>query len=176
VAEPVGRAGASGASGAFRVLLLCTGNSARSILGEALLRRHGGGRFAALSAGSEPKGAVHPLALELLAELGFETEGLHSKGVGELLGADAPRLDLVITVCDRAAASCPLLPGTPLTVHWALPDPAAVAGSDAEQRAAFRRTFDALEARILGLVGLDDAALGSPALGSRLRALHAGLA
>lgn len=137
-----------------RVLFLCTGNSARSILAEALLNHRGGGRFVACSAGSHPKGRVHPLALDLLREEGMRTDDLRSKGWQEFAMPGAPELDFVITVCDDAAGeTCPVWPGRPVTAHWGLPDPAGVAGTDGERRAAFRATFDALATRVQAFIG-----------------------
>jgi len=139
----------------FNVLFLCTGNSARSILGEALLNHWGKGRFRAYSAGSFPKGTVHPLALELLQSMKLPVEGLRSKSWNELAGRDAPVMDFVITVCDNAANEvCPIWPGHPLTAHWGVPDPAAVEGSEAERRTAFRDAYNRLDARIKLLVAL----------------------
>jgi arsenate reductase (thioredoxin) len=133
----------------YHVLFLCTGNSARSILAEALVNKWGAGKFMGHSAGSHPKGAVHPLAIELLQESGFNTRGLRSKSWDEFATADAPHLDFVFTVCDNAAGElCPVWPGHPVTAHWGVEDPAAVEGSEAERRRAFRRAFLALEARI----------------------------
>jgi arsenate reductase len=129
------------------VLFLCTGNSARSILAEALLNRDGGGRFRAFSAGSFPKGAVHPMALEILRERGFPTDGLRSKSWDEYAGAGAPPLDVIVTVCDNAAGeTCPVWPGNPAREHWGIPDPAEVEGPG--QRAAFEAAFHALQSRI----------------------------
>jgi arsenate reductase len=133
----------------YNTLFLCTGNSARSILGEALLNHWGKGRFRAYSAGSFPKGAVHPMALELLRYMGLPTEGLRSKSWSEFASADAPIMDFVITVCDNAANEiCPIWPGKPITAHWGVPDPAAVEGSEAERMAAFREAYRRLETRI----------------------------
>jgi arsenate reductase (thioredoxin) len=138
----------------FNVLFLCTGNSARSILGEAIMNRLGSGRFRAFSAGSQPKGAVHPLALELLQSEGLSTEGLRSKSWSEF-AAGAPEMQLIVTVCDQAAGEvCPIWPGHPVVVHWGLPDPAAVDGILADRRAAFDDTFEALERRIHMLISL----------------------
>ena len=129
------------------VLFLCTGNSARSILAEALLNRLGEGRWRAFSAGSFPKGEVHPMALRLLDERGHPTEGLRSKSWDEFAVTDGPRIDHVITVCDNAAGeTCPIWPGNPARAHWGLADPAAVEG--AGQRAAFEDAYRLLEARI----------------------------
>ena len=133
----------------YNVLFLCTGNSARSILAEALTNHWGGGRFRGFSAGSHPKGAVHPIALELLERMRIPTTGLRSKSWNEFATADGPRLDFVFTVCDNAAGElCPFWPGQPMTAHWGLADPAAVAGSDADRWLAFRSTFQALDNRI----------------------------
>jgi arsenate reductase len=139
----------------YNVLFLCTGNSARSILAEALLNRHGGGRFRAFSAGSQPAGRVNPFAIELLQSAGFPTEGLRSKNWDEFAVPGAPQLDFVFTVCDNAAAEvCPVWPGQPVTAHWGVPDPAAVQGSDEIKRKAFRDTFITLERRINLFVSL----------------------
>lgn len=137
----------------FNVLFLCTGNSARSILAEAILGKAGAGRFNAFSAGSHPNGEVHPAAVRILQNKGLPTDGLRSKSWEELAGAGAPTIDLVVTVCDNAAGEvCPIWPGRPAKAHWSLPDPAACAGDD--QADAFRRTYVALEARIKRLIGL----------------------
>ncbi len=147
------------------VLFLCTGNSARSILAEAVLNHRGAGRFRAFSAGSHPNGRVNPYALALLAKTGLPTDGLRSKSWDEFAAPGAPPLDFVFTVCDNAAnEACPLWPGQPVTAHWGLPDPAAVAGTEAEKEKAFRDTYVALERRIslftsLQISGLDQLAL-----------------
>jgi arsenate reductase len=134
-------------SGPYNVLFLCTGNSARSILAEAVLNRDGAGRFRAYSAGSYPKGEVHPMAVQLLGDLGFATEGLRSKSWDEFAQEDAPELDFVFTVCDNAAGEvCPAWPGQPMTAHWGIEDPALVEGP--EQRAAFERALFYLRNRI----------------------------
>lgn len=131
------------------VLFLCTGNSARSIMAEALLNARGAGRYRAYSAGSHPTGKVNPFAVELVAKLGNPTQALRSKAWDEFAAAGAPTMDLIITVCDSAAGEvCPIWPGKPATAHWGFPDPAAVQGDDAEKRAAFRRVFDAIDARL----------------------------
>ena len=131
----------------YNVLFLCTGNSARSILAEAILNREGKGRFRAFSAGSHPKGEVHPVALETLDEMGFLTEGYRSKGWEEFARDGSPELDFVFTVCDNAAGEmCPVWPGQPMTAHWGIEDPAAVEGE--AQRRAFRAAFFALQRRI----------------------------
>jgi len=130
----------------WHVLFLCTGNSARSILAEAILRRLGATRFQAFSAGSHPKGAVHPLALELLRQRGYETSGLRSKGWDEFARPGAPALDFVFTVCDDAAGEvCPVWPGQPMTALWGVEDPAAFEGPEEQQRALFRRVYFELE-------------------------------
>lgn len=135
------------------VLFVCTGNSARSILAEALLNRHGGGRIRACSAGSHPRGQVHPLALELLAAKKLDTAAARSKGWEEFAGPAAPRLDLVVTVCDRAAnETCPAWPGDPPRRHWDISDPTTVEGDDDARRRAFLATFETLERRIRELV------------------------
>ena len=133
----------------FNVLILCTGNSARSILGEALINHWGRGKFAGYSAGSSPKGQVHPIALELLQHLKLPIEGLRSKSWDEFARPGAPPLDFVFTVCDNAAGeSCPYWPGQPMTAHWGVADPAAVEGTDTEKWLAFRTAFRELENRI----------------------------
>lgn len=145
----------------YRVLFLCTGNSARSILAEALLNSRDPGRFHAYSAGSHPKGEVHPLALEILRKNGQPVDGLRSKSWKEFSGPDAPPIDFVITVCGNAAQeTCPVWPGRPVTAHWGVADPAEVAGSDEEKRRAFLVAYRTLDARIriftsLGLESFD---------------------
>lgn len=140
------------------LLFLCTGNSARSILAEALLNRDGVGRFRAYSAGSQPKGEPHPAALALLAEQGFPLDGLRSKSWQEFAGADAPQMDLVITVCDSAAGeTCPIWPGHPTTAHWGIEDPAAVVGDDQPQ--AFFNAMTYLQRRISLLLNLPESEL-----------------
>lgn len=132
----------------YNVLFLCTGNSARSIMAEALLKRWGKGRFNAYSAGSFPKGVVHPLALDVLEKAHLPTTGLRSKSWDEFAKPGAPRMDFVFTVCDQAAQeSCPIWPGNPMTAHWGVPDPAAVEGDEAKQRRAFRDAYVMLEIR-----------------------------
>ena len=139
----------------YNVLFLCTGNSARSILGEALLNALGQGRFRAWSAGSHPAGRVNPFALELLAKNRFPTEGLRSKNWDEFATPGAPALDFVFTVCDTAAGEmCPVWPGQPVTAHWGVADPAAVEGDDETKRRAFRDAFSRLQRRISLLVNL----------------------
>jgi arsenate reductase (thioredoxin) len=133
----------------YNVLFLCTGNSARSILAEALVNQLGRGKFHGFSAGSHPKGSVHPIALELLRELKLPTEALRSKSWDEFATPDAPEMNFVFTVCDDAAGEvCPYWTGQPVTAHWGLPDPAAVEGTEEQKRAVFRNTLQALEDRI----------------------------
>lgn len=152
----------------YNVLFLCTGNSARSILAEALLNRAGQGRFRAFSAGSFPKGEVHHAALSLLSELGFPTEGLHSKSWEEFAGPDAPQLDFIFTVCDDAAGeTCPIWPGHPMTAHWGIEDPARVEG--AEQPEAFKRALNHLNNRISLFLALPHESVDRTALQSSLR-------
>ena len=133
----------------YHVLFLCTGNSARSILGEAILNRIGGRKFKAWSAGSDPKGRVTPHTIALLERLGYPTEGLRSKSWDEFTGADAPALDFIFTVCDNAASEvCPVWPGQPMTAHWGIPDPAAARGTDEDIAFAFRQAFMMLQRRV----------------------------
>jgi arsenate reductase len=134
---------------AFNVLFLCTGNSARSILAESILNRLGAGRFKAFSAGSQPKGQVHPYVIDLLAKLNYPTAGLRSKSWDEFAAPGAPALDFVFTVCDNAANEvCPIWPGQPMTAHWGLPDPVAVEGTEVERRLAFADAYRMLNNRI----------------------------
>lgn len=133
----------------YNVLFLCTGNSARSILAEAFLNQAGRGNFKAYSAGSQPKGEVHPLALEQLRRSNLPAEGYRSKSWSEFSAPGAPKLDFVFTVCDNAAKEvCPIWPGQPMTAHWGIPDPAAVEGTDEVQQKAFLKAFLALQTRI----------------------------
>jgi arsenate reductase (thioredoxin) len=137
------------------VLFLCTGNSARSIMAEALIDQWGGGRFKGYSTGSFPKETVNPLALQLLGEMGLRTEGMRSKSWGEFARPGAPVMDFVFTVCDQAAAEpCPVWPGQPITTHWGVPDPAAVEDDGAARMLAFRDAFRMLERRIKLLMAL----------------------
>lgn len=137
------------------ILILCTGNSARSILAEALLNAKGEGRVVCYSAGSFPKGQVHPQALALLDRLGYQTGGLRSKSWDEFAGADAPDLDYVITVCDNAAGeACPIWPGRPITAHWGISDPAAETGSEAAVRQAFIDAYERLKRRVDAFLAL----------------------
>ena len=133
----------------YNVLFICTGNSARSIMAEAILNQLGGGRFRAYSAGSQPAGTVNPMAIELLARNRFKTTGLRSKNWDEFSAPDAPRMDFVLTVCDKAAGEiCPVWPGQPMSAHWGVEDPVAVEGDDAHRRKAFSDAFRILNRRI----------------------------
>jgi len=144
----------------YNVLFLCTGNSARSILAEALINHRGRGGFRGYSAGSHPKGQVHPIALELLEHMQLPTDGLRSKSWDEFAASDAPVMDFVFTVCDKAAGElCPAWPGQPITAHWGVEDPAAAAGSDTERWLAFRAAFKALDNRIKIFMSLPIASL-----------------
>jgi arsenate reductase len=154
----------------YNVLFLCTGNSARSILAESILRKDGNGRFLAFSAGSTPKGEVHPLALRTLASLDYPTDGMRSKSWLEFAAPDAPVMDFVFTVCDNAAGeSCPLWPGQPMTAHWGIEDPAAAEGTELERQAAFVTAFRHLRNRIDAFVSLPLPSIDKLSLGTRLR-------
>ena len=156
----------------FNVLILCTGNSARSILAEALVNHWGRGQFVGYSAGSSPKGRVHPFALELLRQMKLPTEGMRSKSWDEFAKPGAPPLDFVFTVCDNAAAeACPVWPGQPITAHWGIADPAAVEGSDTDKRLAFRQAFHELESRIKIFTSLPVDSLDRIQLKERLDAI-----
>lgn len=157
------------------VLFLCTGNSARSILAEALLNDLGAGRFVAHSAGSRPVGRVNPFAIELLQQRHLPTYGLRSKRWDEFAGPQAPRLDFVLTVCDAAAGeACPVWPGAPITAHWGLADPAAAGGSDENRRRAFADAWSLLESRVRAFIALPLEHLDRATLQARLRAIGAG--
>lgn len=160
----------------LHVLFLCTGNSARSILAESLLNQRGEGRFVGHSAGSHPKGAIHPLALELLRNMKVPTERLRSKSWEEFAAPGAPPVDFIFTVCDSAAGeTCPIWPGQPMTAHWGIADPATVQGSPQERRAAFRKAFSELDSRIKIFTSLPIRALERTRLQERLNAIgHAG--
>lgn len=154
----------------YNVLFLCTGNSARSVLAEAILNHRGGGRFKACSAGSHPVGRVNPFAVDLLRQAGIDTAGLRSKSWDEFAAPGAPPLDFVFTVCDNAAGEvCPMWPGQPMTAHWGLPDPAAVPGSDEDKARAFRDTYVMLDRRIGLFTSLPIASLDRLSLGERVR-------
>jgi arsenate reductase len=154
----------------YHVLFLCTGNSARSILSEAILTAQGRGRFVAHSAGSHPAGRVNPFALDLLKRMGMPTEGLRSKSWDEFAAPGAPELDFVFTVCDNAAGEvCPYWPGQPMTAHWGVPDPAAVTGTDLQKTEAFRDAFRVLERRIALFTSLPIASLDRLTLSAKVR-------
>jgi protein-tyrosine-phosphatase len=154
------------------VLFLCTGNSARSVMAECLANRYGAGRLRARSAGSHPKGEVHPLTLDVLRGHGHDTSGLRSKSWDEFARPEAPRLDVIVTVCDQAAGeACPVWPGHPVQAHWSIEDPAAVTGEPEERRRAFERVYRELERRIEALARLPLATLDRAALRSRIERL-----
>ncbi len=156
----------------YNVLFLCTGNSARSIIAEALINQLGRGRFQGFSAGSHPRGAVHPIALQLLQRMNFPIEGLRSKSWDEFAVPGAAPLDFVFTVCDNAAGEvCPYWPGQPMTAHWGVPDPAAVEGTETEKVLAFRDTFRLLDNRIKIFTSLPLASLDRIKLQERLDAI-----
>ena len=154
------------------MLFLCTGNSARSILAESLLNSLGKGRFRGFSAGSFPKGQVHPLALELLQRMELPSEGLRSKSWDEFAAPGAPPIDFIFTVCDNAAGEvCPIWPGKPMTAHWGIAAPAAAEGSDADKAFAFRKALKELESRIKLFLALPFASLDSLTLSEKLRSI-----
>jgi arsenate reductase len=158
--------------GNYNVLFLCTGNSARSILAESILNRIGAGRFHAFSAGSHPKGEVHPEALDLLKRFNYVTDDLRSKDWNEFAIDGAPSLDFVFTVCDNAAGEvCPIWPGQPMTAHWGIEDPAAVTESAEKQRQAFKNAYFQMERRIQIFINLPMASLDKLTLQSRLDAI-----
>ena len=153
----------------YNVLFLCTGNSARSILAEAILNKLGAGKFRAFSAGSQPKGQVNPHTLALLSSLGYETAGVRSKSWGEFARPGAPALDFVFTVCDNAAGeTCPVWPGQPMTAHWGVPDPAEATGSAAQVALAFRDAYRMLHQRIGVFTALPIRSLDALSLQQRL--------
>jgi protein-tyrosine-phosphatase len=160
------------AQGVYNVLFLCTGNSARSIIAESLIQQWGRGKFRGFSAGSHPKGEVHPIALELLKKMNLPTEGLRSKSWDEFAAPGAPPLDFVFTVCDNAANEiCPYWPGQPMTAHWGVADPAALAGTEVEKWLAFRTAFKTLDNRIKIFTSLPLASLDRIKLQERLDAI-----
>jgi arsenate reductase len=145
----------------INVLVLCTGNSARSVLGECLINRLGAGKWKAFSAGSHPTGRVNPLSIEVLKEKGYATEGLRSKSWDEFALPDAPKMDLVITVCDNAAGEvCPIWPGHPAKVHIGFPDPAHAKGTHEERLAEFRKIYDMIETKVRKLIEVGPARAG----------------
>jgi arsenate reductase (thioredoxin) len=154
----------------FNVLFLCTGNSARSILAEAILNKHGGGRFNAYSAGSQPKGEPHPHTIALLSSLGYDTGKYRSKSWNEFAKPGAPALDFVFTVCDNAAGeTCPFWPGQPMTAHWGVPDPAAATGAAAEVALAFKDAYRMLQRRIEVFTALPFGSLDAMSLQAKLK-------
>ncbi|MCG7392904.1 arsenate reductase ArsC [Microvirga sp. ACRRW] len=154
----------------YNVLFLCTGNTARSILAEGILRKDGAGRFNAFSAGSQPKGTVNPLALKVLGSFDYPTDGYRSKSWDEFTGPNAPVMDFIFTVCDSAAGeACPIWPGHPASAHWGIEDPAAVVGTDIERERAFVQAFKFLKNRISALLALPMASLDGIALTHQLR-------
>lgn len=158
----------------YNILFLCTGTSARSIIAEALMNFWGRGRFHGYSAGSHPRGEVHPLAVETLEHLRVPAKDPRSKDWEEFVQPDAPVMDFVFTVCDNAAGEqCPVWPGQPMTAHWGIADPAAVEGSDVDKRLAFRRAFAELERRIKIFVSLPIASMDRLKLQARLDEIHA---
>ncbi len=153
----------------YNVLFLCTGNSARSIIAEAIMNRSGTGRFKAWSAGSSPKDEVHPFTLDLLKRMNHPVDFARSKSWDEFAGPDAPKLDFVFTVCDNAANEvCPVWPGQPMSAHWGVPDPAAATGTDAEKRLAFADTYRMLDNRISIFTNLPLASIDRLTLQTRL--------
>ncbi len=154
----------------YNVLFLCTGNSARSILAESIMRKDGQGRFRSFSAGSQPRGQVNPIALRVLESLNYPIEGMRSKSWREFAAPDAPVMDFVFTVCDSAAGeSCPVWPGQPMTAHWGIEDPAAVEGTDIEKEAAFVAALRYLKNRIGVFINLPLRSIDKLSLGTRLR-------
>ena len=156
----------------YNVLILCTGNSARSILAEAIINREGRGRFHAYSAGSRPKGVPNPVGLELLASLDYDPSEFRSKSWNEFSGETAPKMDIVITVCDAAAGeACPLWPGAPVVAHWGIPDPADAGATHTERLAAFEVAYRRLEARVKAFVALPVATMSALELKASLAAI-----
>ena len=159
----------------YNVLFLCTGNTARSILAESILRKEGRGRFRSFSAGSQPKGRVNPFALKVLASMDYPTDDLRSKSWEEFASPDAPKMDFVFTVCDNAAQeSCPVWPGQPMSAHWGIEDPAEAVGTDLEKEAAFVTAFRLLRNRIAVFTSLPLASIDRLSLGARLRDIGRG--
>ena len=159
----------------LNVLFLCTGNTARSVLAEGILRKDGAGRFRSFSAGSQPKGVVNPFALKTLAAHGYPADGYRSKSWDEFAAAGAPRMDFIFTVCDNAAGEvCPIWPGHPASAHWGVEDPAAVEGPDTAKDAAFDTAFRQLRDRITAFIALPVESLDRMTLQSRLRDIGRG--
>jgi arsenate reductase len=158
----------------FNVLFLCTGNTARSILAESILRKDGAGRFRAFSAGSHPKGVVNPFAIKVLESLDYPTDGFRSKSWDEFAAPDAPVMDFVFTVCDAAAGeACPVWPGQPMTAHWGIEDPAVVEGTDIQKESAFVLAARYLENRISVFINLPFKSIDQLSLNSKLREIGA---
>ncbi|MGD0630100.1 MAG: arsenate reductase ArsC [Terracidiphilus sp.] len=156
----------------YNILVLCTGNSARSILAEALFNTLGAGRFKAYSAGSHPTGRVNPFAIEQVRALGYTVDGLRSKSWDEFAQPGSAQMDFIVTVCDNAAGEvCPLWPGKPVTAHWGFPDPAAVVGTDDEKRAAFAQTLRQIRNRVQLFLSLPLETLDRMAIESRMKAI-----
>src|ERR1035437_3413922 len=156
----------------YNILILCTGNSARSIIGEALFNTMGAGRFKAYSAGSHPAGRVNPFAIEQVRALGYPVENLRSKSWDEFAEAGAPQMDFIVTVCDNAAGeACPLWPGKPVTAHWGFPDPMSVVGTDEQKRAAFAQTLREIRIRVQQFLSLQLETLDRMAIENRMRDL-----
>jgi arsenate reductase len=154
----------------YNVLFLCTGNSARSILAESILRKDGAGRFNAFSAGSQPKGAVNPFAIKFLDSINYPTDGMRSKSWEEFAAPGAPEMDFVFTVCDSAAGeTCPVWPGQPMTAHWGIEDPAAVEGNDIEKAAAFVLAGRYLKHRISAFINLPLKSLDKMTIAAQVR-------
>jgi len=159
----------------FNVLFLCTGNTARSIIAESILRKEGRGRFRSFSAGSQPKGEINPYAIRVLERAEYPTEDLRSKNWSEFAAPDAPVMDFVFTVCDNAAGeACPVWPGQPMTAHWGIEDPAAVDGTDLEKEAAFVKALRYLKNRIVAFTNLPLSSIDKLSLGTRLREIGRG--
>ncbi|MEI5679511.1 MULTISPECIES: arsenate reductase ArsC [unclassified Mesorhizobium] len=156
----------------YNVLFLCTGNSARSILAESILRQEGAGRFNSFSAGSQPKGTVNPFALKVLEALDYPSDGFRSKAWDEFAAAGAPEMDFVFTVCDDAAGeACPVWPGQPMTAHWGIEDPSNVEGTDIEKERAFSTAARFMKNRIMAFLSLPHASIDRMALDHHLKAI-----
>lgn len=156
----------------YNILFLCTGNSARSIMAEALATTESGGRLVGYSAGSHPGGTVNPFAIEMIRPLGYPVEKLRSKNWDEFAAPGAPKMDFIVTVCDNAAGEvCPVWPGQPMMAHWGFPDPAAVTGSDEEKRRAFRSVFHGIRGRLQTLLALPIEKLDALSIQRELRAI-----
>ncbi|WP_180900146.1 arsenate reductase ArsC [Martelella soudanensis] len=158
----------------YNVLFLCTGNSARSIMAESIMNKEGAGRFHAFSAGSKPRGEVHPLALETLGTMGYPSEGFRSKSWDEFSGPDAPAIDFIITVCDNAAGeSCPIMRGSGRRAHWGVEDPASVEGTEDQKLRAFAQTATFLKSRIMAFLNLPHETIDAMALDARMKQIGA---